>query len=199
MAFLQTLLPLLLALILTDTGELKLQQDLQKDLTRLQQSNSHFISDNSILNPSVQTVANDMQLFSLIAYLELAKATYTQQIQGPHQVQQWRFEEGDIRSITQIESHIQLDTVVTQRYLNERAPTQRRITNNFTFHSYIVSTAAEPAKLYYVSETEQGLLSYKLGEKQVQLTYTSPKEGLSDLLPLYHQQVEKLRQDLLQQ
>ncbi|WP_276499289.1 hypothetical protein [Pontibacter litorisediminis] len=184
--------------ILSDSSQLRLQQNLQQDLARLQQAGSYFISDNSTLSPTVQTVAQDLQLFGLVATLDLSNAVYVQQQQGPHQLHRWRFEEGEIRGITQIQSSIQLDTVVTQRYLENRAPTQHRIQNNFTFRTYLVSTASEPNKLYYLTEEQQGLLTYRLGEKQVEITYASPKQGLADVLPAYRKEIERLLGNLQQ-
>ncbi|GHA53077.1 hypothetical protein [Pontibacter akesuensis] len=198
MMLLHTFISLLLSLILVADNPLKLQQDLQRNLQQLQQSNSHFISDNSLLDPSIQTVANDLQLFGLVANINLENAIHSQQQQGPHQVQQWTFTDGAIRQITQIESNIVLDTVVTQRYLNGRAPTQQRINNKFTFRTYVVSTDEAPSKLYYLTEEEQGLLAYTSGEKQVQITYTSPKQGLSDILPRYQREVKQLVEFLVQ-
>ncbi|MCX2740000.1 hypothetical protein [Pontibacter anaerobius] len=191
MTFLLSIL-LPFSFLLTDSSQLRLQQDLQKDLNRLQQSNSYFISDNSNLSPTVQSMAEDLQLFSLVANLDLSNATYIQQQQGPHQVHRWKFDEGEIRSIVQIQSNIDLDTVVTQRYLENRAPTQHRIRNSFSFRTYYISTASEPNKLYYLTEEEQGLLAYHLGEKQVEISYTSAKDGLSDILPKYRKEVQQL-------
>ncbi|ARS36202.1 hypothetical protein [Pontibacter actiniarum] len=199
MTLLQTLLPLLLSFMLTDTPELHLQQDLQKDLAKLQQSNRYFISDNSTLNPSLQGLAQDLQLFALVANLDLSQASYQAQQQGPHRVEQWLFSEGEIRSITQVQSNVAVDTVVTQRYLENRPPTQQRIQNNFTFRTYLISTSSGQAKLYYLTEAEQGLLAYRLGERQVEIGYTAAKEGLSDVLPAYRQEVKRLAGKLPQQ
>ncbi|WP_299758497.1 hypothetical protein [uncultured Pontibacter sp.] len=187
---LSILLPL--TFLFTDTTQLRLQQDLQKDLSQLQQSKSYFISDNSNLSPTVQTVAEDLQLFALVAQLDLSQAIYIQQQQGQHQIHRWKFDEGEIRSIVQIQSSIGIDTMVTQRYLENRAPTQHRVQNSFTFRTYLVSTASEQNKLYYLTEEQQGLLAYRLGEKQVEVTYASAKEGLSDILPKYKEEVRQL-------
>ncbi|OKL39855.1 hypothetical protein [Pontibacter flavimaris] len=178
--------------IVSDTSQLRLQQDLQKDLNRLQQASSYFISDNSNLSPTVETVAQDLQLFALVANLDLSQATYVQQQQGPHQVHRWMFDAGEIRSIVQIQSNIALDTVVTQRYLENRPPTQHRIQNSFSFRTYLISTVSEPDKLYYLTEEQQGLLAYRMGEKQVEITYAAAKEGLSDILPAYKAEVQQL-------
>ena len=192
MMLLHAILPLLFSFILADTGELKLQQDLQKDVTKLQQSNRYFISDNTTENANLQSILTDLQLFGMVSNLDLSKAKYSQYQQGPHQVQQWRFDEGGIKSITQLESTIAMDTVVTQRYLENRPPSQHRITNNFVFRAYQVSTVNEPAKLFYLTEEEQGLLAYHLGEKQAQISYTSPKNGLNHLLPTYQAEVDAI-------
>ncbi|AKD01980.1 hypothetical protein POKO110462_21065 [Pontibacter korlensis] len=191
---LNLLLPL--CFILQDSSQLLLRQDLQKDFGKLQQNSSHFISDNSTLNPSVETVANDLQLFGLVANLDLSQATSTWQEYGSHQVRRWKFDEGNIRSITQIQSEMKLDTLVTQRYLDNKAPTQQHITNSFTFRTYLISTDSDKNKLYYQTENEQGLLSYQLGDKVVEITYASPKKGLADVLQPYRQEIEKLTSDL---
>lgn len=192
MAILNILFPLLLSFLLADNTGLQLTQDLQKDLGRLQQRNSYFISDNSTDLPSVQSIANDLQLFALVADLDLSRATHNTQQQGPHQVQQWTFNEGQIRRVVQVESVIALDTVVTQRYLENRAPTQHRIQNTFTFRTYFISTDATLHKMHYLTEAEQGLLAYTLGEKQVEVSYTSPKEGLTDILAKYKNEAKQL-------
>lgn len=197
MNLLQLLLPLLLCFVLADSTELKLQQDLQKDLAKLQQSNSYFISDNTTSNPSVQGVASDLQLFALIANLDLSQAKFSQVQQGSHQVQQWEFKEGQIQRIVQVQSSIQLDTVVTQRYLENRAPTEHHVQNNFTFRTYFISTTSDQNKLYYLTEEDQGLLAYKLGEKEVEVGYSSVKEGLSDVLPQYKREAKQLITELL--
>ena len=198
MILLNLILPLFFSFVIADTGQLHLQQDLQKDLAKLQQNSRYFISDNSSLSPSLQGIANDLQLFALVSDLDLEKATHSQQQQGPHQVQQWTFSEGDIRQITQIQSEIQLDTVVTQRYLENRAPTQQRVMNDFTFRTYLVSTSREPAKLYYLTEATQGLLAYRLGERQVEINYADKKQGLVDVLPKYEAEIQALIQGLSQ-
>ncbi|GAB3203635.1 hypothetical protein ABID22_002091 [Pontibacter aydingkolensis] len=192
MMLLHAILPLLFAFILADTSQLKLQQDIQKDVAKLQQSNSYFISDNTSETASLQSIFNDLQLFGMVSNLDLSKAKYSQHQQGPHQIQQWIFDQGQIKSITQLESIIALDTVVTQHYLENRPPSQHRITNNFVFRAYQVSTATEPAKLFYLTESEQGLLAYHLEEKQAHISYTSSKNGLNHLLPKYHAEVEAI-------
>ncbi|MCC9136251.1 hypothetical protein ACFSKU_01330 [Pontibacter silvestris] len=192
MILLNTILPLFFSFILADTSTLQLQETIESNLTKLEETNAYFISDNSSQSPSIQTIATDMQLFGVIAGLDLNNAKYEQHQQGSHQVQHWTFEQGNIRDIYQIESTMHLDSVVTQRYLDNRPPTQQRIVNDFNFRTYIVSTATEPAKLYYMAETEQGLLSYRLASKQVEISYTSPKEGLNDILPKARKEIKQL-------
>ncbi|RIJ42805.1 hypothetical protein [Pontibacter oryzae] len=192
MAILNILIPLLFSLLQADNTALQLKQDLQKDLSRLQQRNSYFISDNSTDQPSVKSIANDLQLFALVANLDLSRTTHNTQQQGPHQIQQWTFSEGQIRRVVQVESIIALDTVVTQRYLENRPPTQHRVQNTFTFRTYFVSTDDAQHKLHYLTEAEQGLLAYTLGEKQVEVSYTSPKEGLTDILAKYKNEAKQL-------
>ena len=191
---LSLLLPLLFTYITAVAPTLHLQQDLEQDLEQLTKDSRYFISDNSTETPTVQTVANDLQLFQLAANLDLSKASHSSKVIKNHQVSVWRFPDGDIKSIYQIESKVQLDTVITQRYLDRRTPTQKRITNDFTFRTYAISTHTEPLKLYYLTEKTQGLLSYHLGEKQVEITYAAPKEGLSDVLPKYKEEVKQLLQ-----
>lgn len=194
MTFLLSIL-LPLSFIFTDTTQLQLRQDLQKDLDKLQQSR-YFISDNTTLSPNLQTVANDMQLFGLVSNLDLSQATYTWQEEGEHQVHRWRFDEGQIKSITQIQTNMQVDTVVTQRYLENRPATQHRIQNSFTFRTYLISTADDQHKLYYLTEDKQGLLAYRLGEKQVEVKYSEAKEGLADVLPGYRKEIASITGDI---
>lgn len=186
------LLPLLFSFIVTVAPGLQLQQDLGQDLARLTKDGRYFISDNSTPTPTLQTVAGDLQFFELASNLNLSKATYSSHTIGNHKLDVWQFPEGSIKSVYQVESTIHLDTVVTQRYLDNRTPTQKRVTNDFTFRSYAVSTAAEPLKLYYLTEATQGLLSYHIGDKQVEITYSDTKEGLDDVLPGYKEEVQLL-------
>ncbi|MFD3000842.1 hypothetical protein ACFS7Z_10755 [Pontibacter toksunensis] len=189
---LSLLLPLLYTFAVALAPGLHLQQDLERDLARLTKDSRYFISDNSTLSPSVETVAADLQLFQLAASLDLAKASHSSYTIGNHQVDVWQFTEGDIKSVYQIESAVHLDTVVTQRYLDNRTPTKKRITNDFSFRSYAISTATEPLKLYYLTEASQGLLSYHLGKKQVEITYAATKEGLADILPRYREEIKQI-------
>lgn len=186
------LLPLLFTLLIAVAPTLHLQQDLEQDLARLMKDSRYFISDNSTQTPSVETVAADLQLFQLSANLDLSNASHSSNTIGNHQVDVWQFPEGDIKSIYQIESTVRLDTVVTQRYLDNRTPTKKQITNDFTFRSYAISTATEPLKLYYLTEANQGLLTYHLGKKQVEITYATTKEGLADVLPRYREEIKQL-------
>ncbi|MDX5420425.1 MAG: hypothetical protein LPK09_14515 [Hymenobacteraceae bacterium] len=192
MMILHAILPLLFSFILADAGQLKLQQDIQKDTAKLQQGSRYFISDNTSETATTQSILSDLALFGLVSNLNLEHATYSKHQQGPHQVQQWSFKEGEIKSVTQLESTIALDTVVTQRYLENRPPTEHRVTNNFVFRVYQVSTATDPAKLFYLTEADQGLLAYRLGKKQIEISYTSPKGGLNHLLPKYQAEVEAI-------
>jgi hypothetical protein len=192
MLVLSAIFPLLISIFIANPSELKLQQDILKDVAKLQQSKQYFISDNTTETASLQSITNDLQLFNLVSNLDLSKAKYSQQQLGQHKVKQWYFNDGEIRSITQLESVIALDTVVTQHYLENRPPSQHRIQNNFTFRVYQVATANEPAKLFYFTEQDQGLLAYRLGEKEAIISYTSAKTGLDHLLPTYQANVSAL-------
>lgn len=189
---LSALLPILLSYLWVFVPGLHFNQDLEKDLARLTKDSRYFISDNSAQSPSVQTVSSDLQLFQLAANLNLSNAIHSSNTIGEHQVDIWRFEGGEIKAIYQIESNVHLDTVITQRYLDNRTPTQQRITNDFTFRIYIVSTDSEPAKLFYLTEAAQGLLAYRLGEKQVEINYATKKEGLTDVIEGYKKVVAQL-------
>ncbi|WP_242916692.1 hypothetical protein [Pontibacter liquoris] len=193
MLFIHTILPWLLPLFILGTPDtLLLQQDMAQDLARLQGNSGYYISDNGSASPSLQTVAADLQLFAVAAGMDLSQATYTTNRQGNHQVDKWQFAAGEIRTIYQIRSTVHLDTVVTQQYLDNRPPTRQHITNNFTFRTYAVATASNPLKLYYLTEQDQGLLTYSIGERQVQLGYARKKEGLVDVLPQLEQEVNRL-------
>ncbi|MHA6248891.1 hypothetical protein ACXYMU_13190 [Pontibacter sp. CAU 1760] len=186
---LSLLLPLLLSYLLAFSPTWHLPQDLQQDYTRLTQNGGYFISDNSTPTPSVQTVASDLALFQLVANLDLSGAKTQHYTSGNHTVTVWQLPEGDIRKVYQVESQLHLDTVVTQRYLDNRRPTQQRLVNDFTFRSYTVATADDATKLHYLTEATQGLLGYKLGEKEVVINYSPAKEGLADVLPVYEKEV----------
>lgn len=176
-----------------------LQKDLQEDLRRLQNGSRYFISDTGNPSPSLQSLTEDLQFFQLVADLDLSKADYSSQQRGNHIIRSWRLPDGDIKVIYQIESPVHLDTVVTQRYLEQRAPTQHRITNDFTFRTYAVSSSTTPLKLFYLTEADQGLLAYQLNDRQVQVNYTGKKEGLSDILPQYKEEVTQLLKTLQRQ
>ncbi|MBJ6118686.1 hypothetical protein JAO76_10810 [Pontibacter sp. BT310] len=182
MLLIQTILPFLLLLLQTQVGSFTLRQDLEKDLGKLA-STPVFISDNTSASPSVQTIVQDLQLFGVAATIDLSNSKYSQSSQGNHTIHVWTFKESDITSLYQIETTIALDTVVTQRYLENRAPTQHQIQNKFTFRTYAVSTSADPLRFYYMTEAEQGLLEYRIGNRQVLINYPAKKEGLSDILP----------------
>ena len=198
MLIIQIILPYLFLLLQTQAGNYTLKQDLEKDLKQLG-SIPVFITDNTATDPSVQTIVHDLQLFGVAATIDLAKSKYSQRTQGRHHMQQWQFPEGNsIKAIYQIETTIALDTVVTQRYLENRAPTQHRIQNHFTFRTYAISTATEPMQLYYQTEAEQGLLEYRINDRQVQVNYMPAKEGLADILPKVEADVSKVLSSLLQ-
>ncbi|MFD2248066.1 hypothetical protein [Pontibacter ruber] len=192
MLLFQTILPLFLFLFFDQPDSLQLNRDIDKDL-RILENTSVYISDNTSLSPTVEMIASDLELFRVAASINLADGSYSSNKQGNHTVHTWRFKGGgNIAAIYQIESVIALDTVVTQRYLENRAPTQHRIRNNFTFRTYVVSTAATPVKLYYLSEAEQGLLKYKIDDRQVDLVYPEKKEGLSDILPKVEAELDRV-------
>ncbi|MEJ8757363.1 hypothetical protein WG947_10170 [Pontibacter sp. H259] len=198
MLLIQIILPFILLLVQAQTGSYTLKQDLEKDLKQLS-TTSVFIDDNTSASPSVQTIAHDLQLFGVIASIDLTNSKYSQSSNGKHTVQQWQFPEGSIKTITQIETSINLDTVVTQRYLENRAPTQHRIQNKFTFRTYAVSTSDGLQHLYYMTEAEQGLLEYRTGDRRVQVNYPEKKEGLSDILPKVEQDVSNVLSAMLKQ
>ncbi|MBF9252512.1 hypothetical protein I2I11_04330 [Pontibacter sp. 172403-2] len=194
MFILQSILPLLFASFFFNApSSLLLQQDIVANLEKLQNDSRFYISDNASPSPSLQTVASDLQLFGVAASIDLSQATYSSRLDGNHLIEKWAFPDGQIEAIYQIQSTIHLDTVVTQRYLDNRAPTQQHITNDFTFRTYAVSAPSAPVKLYYLTEADQGLLEYRINDRQVQIGYADKKEGLRDVLP----QVEKEIKDLL--
>jgi hypothetical protein len=195
MILLNTLLTFLLSLIFISQAQFKLNQDIQKDVQRLQENHRYFISDNTSETASLKDIQSDLQLFGLISNLNLNDATYSQRKEGPHLIHQWKFDEGEIYSITQIESNIHLDSVITQRYLEDRPPSQHRMINDFIFRTYQITTISEPAKFLYITEADQGLLAYKFGKKQIDISYTAAKTGLNDLFPKYRKEVESLLKD----
>ena len=199
MLLFQIIFPLFFFLFSDQAASLHLSRDIEKDLAILGNT-SVYMSDNTSLNPSVETIATDLQLFGVTASINLANSHHSSNKFGDHTVHQWRFKEGGpIKAIYQVESLVKLDTVVTQRYLENRAPTQHRITNDFTFRTYVVSTDASPVKLYYLTEAEQGLLKYNIDARQVSLIYPSKKEGLSDILPKVEEEVDRVLHAVMQQ
>ncbi len=199
MTHLQLILPLLFFFFANLTGHqqqdsvvnLRLADDISKDAAILTNT-SLYISDSSTPNPSLQTVDSDLQLFLMINRMDLSQSKYSHQRRGKHQIHSWRFEEGSIKGIHQIETTIALDTVVTQRYLENRAPTEQRIQNTFTFRTYAISTTDALIKLYYLTEIEQGLLEYKIDDRHVELVYTKKKQGLSDVMPKVKDELDQL-------
>jgi hypothetical protein len=192
MKLLFTILVLLFSFAFVSDATLKLKHDILKDVNKLQQSKSYFISDNTTETASLEGILDDLKLFGLVANLDLSKANYTSTKEGKHEIQKWSFENGELKSITQLESNIHLDTVITQHYLENRPPSQHRIINDLSFRAYQISTKSDPDKLFYLTEDDQGLLAYKIGEKLVGVSYTSAKQGLIDLLPKYKEEVQML-------
>lgn len=195
---LQLLFPVLFSLFLSYPAllqpqdvNLRLSEDIRKDATILANT-PVYISDNTSPSPSLQTVDNDLQLFLVMTSIDLSQSRYSHSRQGKHQIHTWRFDDGQIRAIHQIETTVALDTVVTQRYLENRAPTQQRIMNNFVFRTYAVATDASPMKLYYLTEEEQGLLEYKIDARHVEFVYPERKAGLSDLMPKLKDELDRL-------
>jgi hypothetical protein len=192
MTSLTFLFPILVALLFSQGTNLQLAYDINKD-AQILGNTSVFISDNATFNPSLQTVDSDLQLFLVTARIDLSQSRYSAKPYGKHQVQAWRFEEGsNIRAIYQIDTSLALDTVVTQRYLENRAPTQERIMNNFRFRTYAVSTRDSVQKLYYLTEDEQGLVEYRIDDRHVELVYSRKKQGLSDVMPKLKDELDAL-------
>lgn len=191
MTLLSLLLPIFFSFIFRQDSNLQLGQDLSKD-ARILASTSVFISDSATPNPSVRTIESDLELFFVMASINLSESKYSARQRGKHHVQTWRFDEGSIKAIHQIETTLALDTVVTQRYLENRAPTQQRIMNNFKFRTYAVSTTDALTKLYYLTEDEQGLLEYKIDDRHVELVYPKKKQGLSDIMPKVKDEIDRL-------
>ncbi|MBF8962017.1 hypothetical protein I0P70_02060 [Pontibacter sp. FD36] len=189
------LFPVLFAFLFSQDNNLQLGQDLSKD-ARILANTSVFISDNATLSPSMRTIESDLELFYVMASINLSQSKYSARQQGKHHIQTWRFNEGNIKAIHQIETTMALDTVVTQRYLEDRAPTQQRIQNNFKFRTYAVSTTDALIKLYYLTEYEQGLLEYKIDDRHVELMYSRKKQGLSDLMPKIKDELDRFVVDL---
>jgi len=175
-----------------DAAELGLGKDLQKDWAKLQQDGGYFISDNSSDAPSLETIASDLQVISVVSAIDLSNSVYSGRLVGDWVVHKWEFDDSSIEAIYQFERTIELDTVVTNKYLEKKAPTKQQIKNKFSFRAYAVSTTDAPLKAYYLTEEDQGLLEYKLGDKVVQVNYAKKKEGISDILPQVQQELEFL-------
>ncbi|WP_240676043.1 hypothetical protein [Botryobacter ruber] len=186
-----TLLPLYFSLLFTQPDTFRLAQDMEQDLKLLRNS-QYFISDNASLAPSLQTVENDLQLFKIVANTSLTNGTYSSTKHGNHQVNKWEFDDGEIQAIFQIETTVQLDTVIMQRYLENRPPTPQKINNTFTFRTYAVATKSNPQKLLYITEADQGLLTYILDHRKVEIIYSKQKEGLSAVFPGFVEEIEQL-------
>lgn len=198
MLLIQTILPFLLLLLNTQSGNYSLRQDLEKD-AKILSSGPVFITDNTSASPTIDQVAHDLQLFGVAATIDLSKTNYSTENRQGHAVQKWKFTEGAIKAIYQIETTIVLDTVVVQRYLENRAPTQHRVQNTFTFRAYAVTMANNTAGLFYLTEVQQGLLNYRIGNRHIQLNYPAKKEGLSDIQPAIEAELDKLLSQLLKQ
>jgi hypothetical protein len=192
MKLLYPLLPLLFSFVLKADDTFKLKQDLLADADKLQHSKGYFISDNSSETASILNIIQDLKLFGLVATLDLGSATLSQRQIGQHNISKWTFKTGELESITQLESSIALDTIITQHYLEDRPPSQHRIKNNFLFRTYQVALKGQPNKLFYLTETDQGLLTYSVGDKTVSLSYKSAKQGLNDLLPEFKTKVRDI-------
>jgi hypothetical protein len=179
--------------------QLNLGADIAKDWAILQKDSRYFISDNASDNPSIQTIESDLQIIQVVAAIDLSNSVYSSRQRGDWLVHKWQFEDSSIKAIYQFERTIALDTVVTETYLDNKAPTQRKIQNNFTFRSYAVSTNDSPLKFYYLTEQDQGLLEYQVEKRKVEINYSTKKEGLSDVLPKVQKEMESLLAELIPQ
>ncbi|QCR20952.1 hypothetical protein [Pontibacter sp. SGAir0037] len=192
MLLLRLILPFLLSLfLLRADSTFTLLEDIAKD-QQLLTNDFVYVDDNTSINSTVASVLEDLQLFQVAGSIGVEGAKHTSNTQGNHTIHKWAFPEGDIKAIYQIESQVALDTVVTQQYLDGKAPKQQRIMNNFRFRAYAVATSSAPLKMYYLTEEEQGLLAYRIDQKEVNIGYSKKKNGLTDLLPVYTAQVERL-------
>lgn len=198
MLLIQTILPLLLLLLPVQSGNYMLQQDLEKD-AKILSGGPVFITDNTSASPTINHVAHDLQFFGVAATIDLSKSNYSTENRQGHAVQKWKFSEGPVKAIYQIETTVTLDTVVVQRYLENRAPTQHRVQNTFTFRTYGLVTAGRSLSMYYFTEAQQGLLEYRLGDRHILLNYPTKKEGLSDIQPAMQNEMDKLLSELLKQ
>lgn len=175
-----------------EAAELTLGKDILKDWSKLQKDAGYFISDSSSDDPSLETIASDLQVISVVAAIDLSNSVYSGRLMGDWVVHKWEFDDSSIDAIYQFERTIALDTVVTNKYLEKKAPTKQQIKNNFTFRAYAVSTTDAPLKVYYLTEEDQGLLEYKLDDRTVQVNYAAKKEGISDILPQIQKELEFL-------
>lgn len=173
-----------------DATEFVLGKDIQKDWAKLQKDKDYFISDNASDDPSIQTIASDLQIIHVASAIDLSNSVYSGRLLGDWVVHKWEFEDSNIEAIYQFERTIALDTVVTNKYLENKPPTRQPIKNNFTFRAYAVSTKASPLKFYYLTEQDQGLLEYKVDDRTVQVNYATKKEGISDILPKMQKELE---------
>jgi hypothetical protein len=171
-------------------AQLNLGKDIQKDWEKLQKDSRVFISDNSSDSPSLQTIASDLQIIHVVSTIDLSNSVYSGRLMGDWVVHKWQFDESSIKAIYQYERTIALDTVVTDTYLDKKAPTQQQVKNNFTFRAYAVTTTDSPVKFYYLTEQDQGLLEYKVDDRLVQVNYASKKNGLSDIMPRVQKEME---------
>ncbi|MFT2009079.1 hypothetical protein ACMA1I_10425 [Pontibacter sp. 13R65] len=188
---LHILLPLLLAMFTPDSTTLLLQKDIEKDY-RLLQGGQYFISDNTSSSPSLRTIESDLQLFQLVARVDLSSADYSTSTSGRHQIKKWKFQEGDLKALYQIESTVALDTTVAVRYLDNKAPTQQHLKNTFRFRTYVVATTSAPDRFLYITEADQGLILYRMDIRQVEMVYSKQKEGLSAALPAFIAEIDHL-------
>lgn len=189
MILLHSLFILFFALF-TQAAQLNLGKDIQKDWEKLQKDSRIFISDNSSDSPSLQTIASDLEVIHVVAQIDLSNSVYSGRLMGDWVVHKWQFDDSHIKAIYQYERTIALDTVVTDTYLENRAPTQQQVKNNFSFRAYAVTTTGSPIKFYYLTEQDQGLLEYKVDDRTVQVNYATKKEGLSDIMPRVQKEME---------
>lgn len=176
-------------------AQLDLGKDIQKDWARLQKDSRYFISDNSSDSPTLETIASDLQIINVVSAIDLSNSVYSGRLMDDWVMHKWQFDDSNIKAIYQFERTIKLDTVVTNTYLEKKAPTQQQVKNSFTFRAYAVSTNASPLKFYYLTEEDQGLLEYKVDDRYVQVNYAKKKEGLSDIIPRVQKELKFLIED----
>ncbi|TXK52059.1 hypothetical protein FVR03_01985 [Pontibacter qinzhouensis] len=191
MPVLHILLPLLISFFTPEPATLLLQQDIAKDY-QLLQGGQYFISDNTSSSPSLRTIESDLQLFQVVASVDLGSAQYSTNSSGRHQIKKWNFQEGDLKALYQIESTLALDTTVAVRYLDNKPPTQQHLKNTFRFRTYVVATTSAPDRLLYITEADQGLILYRMDIRQVEMVYSKQKEGLSAALPAFIAEIDQL-------